>query len=138
MLGGSQIYYFKATRPPYLCKLGGGDNQHGEFNKAPHFVKSLIQLGEDISNVASTSKGKEPMVTLRRRMPPKAQMKKSTQALKRNKIMMQAPRIIEKPRQPLGKGRSHHTNLLTSPTHHALVTIVAKLGIFNGDVGRES
>lgn len=51
-----------------LCKLGlGGDNHSGEFNKPLQFVKASIQLKEDLTNVASTSKEKKTMFAARGR-----------------------------------------------------------------------
>lgn len=86
MLGGSQklINMLLQQKRP-LCKLGlGAHNHDGEFNKPLNIVKVSIQLGEDFTQEANTSKvskkGKEPMVVQVKKMPPHApRQKKSTQ-----------------------------------------------------------
>lgn len=86
-----------------ICKFGlGGDNHNGDFNKPLYFVNASIQLSEDFSNVASTFKGKEPMVTPRRIILPQDQMKeKSTQTPRKDKMMMQAQREWKSQDKPL-------------------------------------
>lgn len=70
------------------CKLGlRGHNYHEEFKKPLNFIKAKT-LGKDVSNVANTSKKKEPMITPNNKIPPQASIKKmSIQASRKKEIV---------------------------------------------------
>lgn len=106
LLGGSQqLSSILLQSKSLLDKFGlRGDNHKGEFNLPLQFVKAFIQLSEDFSNVASTSKGKAPMFSPRR-MSPHAPMKKSTQTRMKDKMVMKEPTRMEMTRQAPRKGK---------------------------------